>query len=328
MPCLGRLRAEAVDELLHLLDAGLGPLDLRLFLLDGERLRALEGVVVARVETQLLVVEVGDRVADRVQEVAVVGDDDEGAPEVAQVAFDPLDRCDVEVVRRLVEQQQVGIGKERLREQHPQPEAARQLAHGPLVPLRLEAEAGEQRRRARLRLVAPLLGDRDLELAEPFARPGAHRLRLVAQQLLPLREGVPQDRVAHQHGVEKPEVVEPEVILAERPETQLGWADDAARLRGELPAHQAQQRRLPGPVRADQAVVAACTELPAHALVELLPAEGHPQVAERDHRASHAPRSERRRSMIAALGRCAKAGRGDALAARGPPSRRCQTGDR
>ena len=174
----------------------------------------------------------------------------------------------------------------------------------------------------------PLLGDRDLELAEPFARPGAQHLRLVAKQPLPLREGVPQDRVAHQHGVEEPEVVEPEVILAERPEAQPGWADDAVRLRGELPAHQAQQRRLPGPVRADQAVVAACTELPAHALVELLPAEGHPQVAERDHRASHAPRSERRRSMIAALGRRAKAGRGHALAARGPPSRRCQTGDR
>ncbi len=147
-----------------------------------------------------------------------MGDDDEGAPEVAQVAFEPLDRGDVEVVRRLVEQEQVGIGEERLREQHPQAEAAGELAHRPLVPLRLEAEAGEQRGGARFRVVALLLGDHDLELAEPFARPGAHRVLPVAQQPLTLLEGSPQRRPAHQHGVDEPGVVEPEVILVERPE--------------------------------------------------------------------------------------------------------------
>ena len=157
---------EAVDELLHLLDAPLGAGDLGVLLGDRELLGALEGVVVAAVEPQLGVVEVGDRVADGVEEVAVVRDDDERPRELPQVALEPLDRGDVEVVRGLVEQQQVGLCEERLGEQHAQPEAARELAHRSIVARVLDAEAAEQGGGLRLRLVALQPGDRDFEVGE------------------------------------------------------------------------------------------------------------------------------------------------------------------
>ena len=42
-----------------------------------------------------------------------MGDEDDGRVEVDQVALEPLERGDVEVVRGLVKEQQVGAGGER-----------------------------------------------------------------------------------------------------------------------------------------------------------------------------------------------------------------------
>ena len=46
---------------------------------------------------------------DVVEEVAVVGDDEDGARIIAQMAFEPGHQFGVEVVGRLVEQQQLGL---------------------------------------------------------------------------------------------------------------------------------------------------------------------------------------------------------------------------
>ena len=73
-------------------------------------------------------VELEDPLGGVVEEVAVVGDRDDGAREALQELLEPVDRFGVEVVGRLVEQQHVG-----LRQQHPAQGdtallAARQLA--------------------------------------------------------------------------------------------------------------------------------------------------------------------------------------------------------
>ena len=73
-----------------------------------------EVVVVARIDRDLAVVQVGHVGADLVQEVAVVGDDDHGALALVDHVLQPADGVDVEVVGRLVEQQDVGIGEQRL----------------------------------------------------------------------------------------------------------------------------------------------------------------------------------------------------------------------
>jgi hypothetical protein len=54
-----------------------------------------------------------------------VRDEDHGRVERLQLALEPLEACDVEMVGRLVEEQQVGIAAERSRERGP-----RQLAAG------------------------------------------------------------------------------------------------------------------------------------------------------------------------------------------------------
>ena len=88
-----------------------------------ERVVALERDAPAAVELE-------DPAGDVVEEVAVVGHRDDGARVVREVALEPGDRLGVEMVRRLVEEQQVGR-----REQQPAERDAAPLA------------AGERRRR-------------------------------------------------------------------------------------------------------------------------------------------------------------------------------------
>jgi hypothetical protein len=63
---------------------------------------------------------------DAVQEPAVVRDDDRAAGEVLERLLDRADRVDVQVVRRLVEQDQVGARLEEPRQVHPVALAARE----------------------------------------------------------------------------------------------------------------------------------------------------------------------------------------------------------
>ena len=59
------------------------------------------------------------------EEPAVVRDEDDGRVDRGELALEPLEAVDVEVVRRLVEQEQVGVARERAAER-----GARQLAAG------------------------------------------------------------------------------------------------------------------------------------------------------------------------------------------------------
>ena len=72
-------------------------------------------------------VELEDPARDVVEEVAIVGDGHDGALVLLEVALEPADRLGVEVVRRLVEQQQVGRA-----EQQPAQRDAAALATGEL----------------------------------------------------------------------------------------------------------------------------------------------------------------------------------------------------
>ncbi|MNT17301.1 hypothetical protein D3C72_1524430 [compost metagenome] len=49
-------------------------------------------------------IDVGDMCADFVQKVTVMGNNDDGVLKVQQELFKPLDRIDVQVIRRLIQQ--------------------------------------------------------------------------------------------------------------------------------------------------------------------------------------------------------------------------------
>ena len=99
--------------------------------------------------------ELEHRGADRLQEPAVVGDEHDRGVERDQVGLQPLERLDVEVVGRLVEQQQIGVPGQR-----PAERGAGQLAAGEGVQRAVEvgvvaeAEAVQGRQRPLAPVVA------------------------------------------------------------------------------------------------------------------------------------------------------------------------------
>ena len=74
--------------------------------------------VVALERDAAAAVELEDPLRDVVEEVAVVGDRDDRARVLLEEALEPVDRLGIEVVGRLVEQQQVGVAEEQPGERH------------------------------------------------------------------------------------------------------------------------------------------------------------------------------------------------------------------
>ena len=92
------------------------------------RLLLLEpGGVVALPRDAAAPVELEDPAGHVVEEVAVVGDGDDRARVLLQGALQPRHRLGVEVVGRLVEQQQVGLGQQQPAQRHAAPLAAGEL---------------------------------------------------------------------------------------------------------------------------------------------------------------------------------------------------------
>ena len=114
------IRGEATHEFLQFRDAvgglGIGSFNTLAGLHRGQH----EVVVVARVDLQLLEVQVRHVRAHLVQEVAIMADDDHGGVGLVQHTLQPMDGVNVQVVGGLVQQQDVGVGKQRLRQQYAQ----------------------------------------------------------------------------------------------------------------------------------------------------------------------------------------------------------------
>ena len=87
------------------------------------------GAVVALPGNALAAVEFEDPARHVVEEVAVVGDGDDGAFVLLEVLLQPVDALGVEVVGRLVEQQDVGLLQEQAAEGHAAAFAAAEVGH-------------------------------------------------------------------------------------------------------------------------------------------------------------------------------------------------------
>jgi hypothetical protein len=76
----------------------------------------LEARIIARVAPQLLLVDVHDRRDNAVEKIAVMRHDHQRASVALEPFLEPDDGIEIEVVGRLIEQQQVGGAHQRLRE--------------------------------------------------------------------------------------------------------------------------------------------------------------------------------------------------------------------
>ena len=137
------LGAEAVDELLEVGDFALLVLeDGGLLLLAGDALGEVV-VVVAGVAVERAAAQLEDAGAEDVEEGAVVGNDQQAARVTRQVILEPEQRLEIEVVGRLVEDKQGGLGDEQAGEMGAHDPATGERL-GELVGVTLlEAEAGE-----------------------------------------------------------------------------------------------------------------------------------------------------------------------------------------
>ena len=151
---LGRRVAEAVDEHFELLDAVV------LGFISGFQLllaRGLGGqvlVVVAGVEMHLLVPDFYDAFDGDVEEVAVVRDQHVRIRIVGQVLFQPVAGFEIEVVGRLVEQEQIGFLQQKFGEGDAHLPAAREFFGLTRPVVTMKAKAGEHLTDLRLKRVA------------------------------------------------------------------------------------------------------------------------------------------------------------------------------
>jgi len=132
----------------------------------------LEIVVAAGVEIELALAQVQNGVDRVVQELAVVADDQRGVRIFLQPRFEPKRALEVEVIGRLVEQQQVGLREQGGCERHPHAPAAREFRHRSVEIGGGEAEPGENFGRSCGRAIGIDLDQAGIDVAHPLGRSG------------------------------------------------------------------------------------------------------------------------------------------------------------
>ena len=121
--------------------------------------------VVAGVVGQRPQRQIGDARDDRVEEEPVVRDEDDRVRVAGQVGLEPVARVEIEVVGRLVEQQQVGPAEQQLRQREAHLPAARERV-GRLLERRVgEAEPAEHGRDLQVDAVAVAQAEAILQIA-------------------------------------------------------------------------------------------------------------------------------------------------------------------
>ena len=108
-------------------------------------------------------------VQTRIQEMAVVRDDDQHAFVFAEIFLQPMDGIKIEVVGRLVEQQRRRRSEECLRQQHANLLSALEFAHFAFMQIDVDAEPVEQRAGVGFSGIAAFFADDSFKLAEAHA---------------------------------------------------------------------------------------------------------------------------------------------------------------
>ena len=200
---------------------------------------------------------------------------------VHEEVLEPDDARKVEVVRRLVEQDNIRVAEERLREQHLDLEARVYLAHKALVQRGVDAQPLKDAPGVALGLPAAELGELLLKLRSADAV-FIRKIRFIVYCVL-LLAAVIEPLVAHDDGVKHGVIVVQALVLLEYRHTLLCVERDAAARRFELAGEDLYKGGLARAVRADNAVAVAGGELQVYARKQHGRAELHGKVVYRKH---------------------------------------------
>ena len=238
-------------------------------------------VVVADIHLDLAEVDVADVRTDLVEEVTVVADDDDRIREIQQEVFQPADGLDIQIVRRFVQQQDVRISKQRLRQQHLDLLAAVQLAHQLMLKVEADAQTRENRFRVALGAPAVQLGELALQLAGALAvRVGEI---LFGVKLVLFLHNLIEALVPHDDRLQHFIAVKLKVILAQDGHALAGGDDHFTRGRLQLAGEHLQESRFARSVCADDAVAVTGGEFNVDVLKERLSAVRKGNILGCDH---------------------------------------------
>src|SRR4051794_14882028 len=152
-------------------------------------------------------------VADAFDEPAVVADDDERAGPPVEEILEGGERVDVEVVRRLVEQQHVGLGHEQAHQLKAAPLAAGEVAHERPTAVAVEAEALRDLAGGELAAVAQRDPPADLGQRLEHAKVAGNLHRVLAQVRESHRRTVAPRSTVPASGARTPESTSTSVVL-------------------------------------------------------------------------------------------------------------------
>ena len=269
---LAGLGAEAVDE-------GLQMLALRVLLLDhllvehhALATQAFEVGIAAAIERQLLGLQRQDLIDGVVQQVAVVADDHHGVGIARQMILQPQRAFEIEIVGRLVEQQQIGLGEQSRRQRHAHAPAAGEFRTGPRLIGGGKAEAGEDRRGTRRRGVRAHIGEPGLDFGDA--------VRIVGGL------GLGQQRVALDVGLEhhlEQALRTVRGFLRQPPDAPARRQFHAAVLGRDVTGDDVEQRGLAGAVAADQSDAGARRNACAGALQQRTAGNANGEIVDDKH---------------------------------------------
>ena len=280
----GGVGAVAIDEVLHLADLLLLRVERRLVHRQPVLFLRDVGRVVARIRVKLAELQLKGLGDHAIEEVAVVTGDQDGARIGAEKLLEPLHTQQVEVVRRLVEQQQVVLEGQ---------QSAQGQAHRPAA-----GEGGHRRvESARSRTPGPARSPwpRSFHLVASAGREeGLVRIVVVGQRLrVALLESLHdhlQPAVGHgpgpevaEHVLEDGPVVERVDLLRQVARRAFPVAKHLARIERFLVHQDLEQRCLARAILAEQADAVAAIDRGIDAVVQRLPAVVLARVDKSDH---------------------------------------------
>jgi len=217
--------------------------------------------VVAGPRREVAAIQLDDPRRHPLEEGAIVRDEHHRARILQEECLEPFDRVDVQVVRRLVEQQQIGLAGERARQQHTAPPSARQ---------RVDDRLGVQ----------PELREHEVHVV--LLQP---RLVLVQMMGVPFGDDVEDRSVRGQRNV----LLEPRDSQRRLPPNRPGISRDLA-------ADDLQQRRFARAVSPDDRHALARLDLQRDFIEEREMPEGNGNAIERDER-HEGQRTTRKKSV-------------------------------
>ena len=234
-------------------------------LLQGQLAGLVPEGVVTGVDIGLLPVDVHNVGTDHVQKVTVVTHDDDRVGEVGQEVGQPVHRRRVQVVRRLIQQQDVRITEQGLRQEDLHLFRSGKLLHKLVVKVFLDAHVGKQFGSVTVSRPAPHLPVLVLQFGGLHAI-GLRSLGVHVDGVLLLLDGV-EFLVPHLDGIQHGVLLEAEVVLAQHGHPVPRLQANVTTRRVQIPGNHLQKGRLTGTVRADDAVTVPVGKLQRH-LVE------------------------------------------------------------